>query len=322
MTNELEEIWTEKYRPKVLEDVVGQTEVVKRLKAFVRSKNLQNLLFAGPAGTGKTTCAIALAHELFGKEWRNNLLELNASDERGIDIIRNKVKNFARSKPLGDVQYKIIYLDESDALTREAQQALRRTMENYTRTCRFILAANYSSKIIDPIQSRCALFRFAPLSDKEVEERLRYIGKKEELHIEESGIKAILEIARGDLRNAINLLQATAATSKKIDEDAVYKVSSKAKPKDIEECVKLALSGKFDEARKKLDSIIINQGLAGEDVIRQIHRIVLGLDIPEEKLVGLLDKIGEYDFRVIEGSDDRLQLDALLAQIYLIGKEK
>ncbi len=320
MVSKFNQVWTEKYRPETLEEVAGHKDTVSRLKAFVQNKSLQNLLFAGPAGTGKTTCALAIARELFGENWRNNILELNASDERGINVIRNKVKNFARTKPIGDISYKVIYLDESDALTREAQQALRRTMENYTKTCRFILAANYNSKIIDPIQSRCALFRFGPISDEDVKERLNYIAEKENLQLDENGMNSILEISRGDLRTAVNLLQATAATAKTIDESAVYKVSSKAKPKDIEECVNLALGGQFKKARNKLDSLIINQGLAGEDVIRQMHRIALKLDIPEDKLVKLLDRIGEYDFRIIEGSDERLQLNALLAQIYRIGQ--
>ncbi len=320
----LEDVWTEKYRPLTLDEVVGQESIVRSLKSFVKNKSLQHLLFLGPAGTGKTTCALAVARELFGENWRQSVLGLNASDERGIDVIRNKVKDFARTKSFGDVPFKIIYLDESDALTQEAQQALRRTMEDYTGTCRFVLSANYGSKIISPIQSRCALFRFAPLTDKDLSERLKMISKKENLHLEEKGEKAILEISRGDLRTAINILQAAASTTTKIDEEAIYKVSSKAKPKQIEEVVQLSLSGKFVEARNKLNTIMIEQGLAGEDVIRQIHSIVLNgnLGIPEEKLADLIDKIGEYSFRVIEGSDDRIQLDALLAQIYLIGKKK
>lgn len=319
----IEEIWTEKYRPLTLDDVVGQENVVKRLKAFVKNKSLQNLLFVGTAGTGKTTCAIAIAREFFGEGWRQNILELNASDERGIDVIRNKVKDFARTKPIGDIPYKIIYLDESDALTQEAQQALRRTMEDYTATCRFILSANYGSKIISPIQSRCAMFRFAPLTDKEVGERLKHVAKKESIHLEENGKEAILKLARGDLRTAINILQAAAATSAKIDEEVVYKISSRAKPKDIEEIVELALKGNFTEARKRLNTIMIEQGLSGEDVIRQIHSIVVNNgQIGGEKLTELIDKVGEYAFRITEGSDERIQLDALLAQIYCIGKKK
>ena len=320
----IEAIWTEKYRPQTLSEVVGQENIVRRLSAFVKNKTLQNLLFVGPAGTGKTTCTIAIARELFGDGWRQNILELNASDERGIDVIRNKVKDFARTRAFGEVPYKIIYLDESDALTQEAQQALRRTMEDYTANCRFVLSANYGSKIISPIQSRCALFRFAPLTDNNISERLKMVAKKENIHLEANGEKAILEIARGDLRNAINLLQASAAATSKIDEDAVYKVSSKAKPKDVQEIVEMALKGKFVEARGKLNDIMISQGLAGEDVIRQVHSVLMNnnFGIPEEKLAELIDKVGEYDFRVIEGSDARIQLDALLAQIYVIGKKK
>ncbi len=320
----IEQIWTEKYRPLTLDDVVGQENIVKSLKFFVKNKSLQHLLFIGSAGTGKTTCALAIGRELFGENWRQNILELNASDERGIDVIRNKVKDFARTRPIADVPYKIIYLDESDALTQEAQQALRRTMEDYTATCRFILSANYGGKIISPIQSRCALFRFSPLTDKDISERLKLIAKKESVHIDAAGEKAILEIARGDLRTAINLLQSSAALASKVDEDSVYGVSSRAKPKEMQEIVELALKGKFTDARAKLNDAMIRQGLAGEDVIRQIHSIIMNnnLGISDEKLTELIDKIGEYDFRVIEGSDEIIQLDALLAQIYLIGKRK
>lgn len=314
-------VWTEKYRPLKLDEVVGQNEIVSRLKAFVKNKSLQNLLFAGPAGTGKTTCALATARGLFGENWRPNILELNASDERGINVIRNKVKDFARTKPLGDVPYKLIYLDESDALTREAQQALRRTMENFTHNCRFILACNYNSKIIEPIQSRCTLFRFTPLQDEDIGERLKFIAKSEGAKLDDSGVSAILSISRGDLRTATNLLQASTVLGGKVDEATVYRVSGRAKPKDVEECVKLALSGKFKDAKKKMDDLMISQGLSGEDVTRQIHRVLMGMDLPQEDLVTLLDRLGEYDFRIVEGSDERIQLDALLAQFYVLGKK-
>ncbi len=162
------EIWTEKYRPSRFDELVGQEHILKGVSALTNSMNIPHLLFAGPAGTGKSTLALIVVKELFGNTWRDNFLELNASDERGINIVREKVKNFARTKSLGNVPFKVIFLDEADALTPEAQQALRRTMENYASTCRFVMSCNYSSKIIDPIQSRCAVFRFKLLEKKDV----------------------------------------------------------------------------------------------------------------------------------------------------------
>ena len=169
------EAWTEKYRPKKFGEIVGQEEIIKRVKSLTNSMNIPHLLFAGPAGTGKSTLALITVRELFGESWRENYLELNASDERGIDVVRQKVKDFARTKAMGNVPFKVIFLDEADALTREAQQALRRTMENFTSTCRFILSCNYSSKIIDPIQSRCVMFRFQLLEKKHLKKRVDVI---------------------------------------------------------------------------------------------------------------------------------------------------
>src|SRR3989338_9072725 len=178
-------IWIEKYRPGTFTEIKGQDDIKKKVQAFIKQGNMPHLMFSGPAGTGKSTMAIVVAKKMFGENWRQNFLELNASDERGIDVVRHKVKDFARTRALGNVPFKIIFLDESDALTKEAQQALRRTMENYTHTCRFILAANYSSKIIDPIQSRCAVFRFKPLDKKEIFAIVDRIAKEEKLHVDE-----------------------------------------------------------------------------------------------------------------------------------------
>ena len=177
------DIWTEKYRPVSFDEIVGQQEIIKRTRSLVQSLNIPHLLFAGSAGIGKSTLALIIVKELFKENWRENFFELNASDERGIDVVRQKVKDFARTKALGKVPFKVIFLDEADALTREAQQALRRTMENYTNTCRFIMSCNYSSKIIDPIQSRCVVFRFKLLEKKDVEKVIKKITEKENLKI-------------------------------------------------------------------------------------------------------------------------------------------
>jgi replication factor C small subunit len=315
-----EEIWIEKYRPKKLEDVVGQTEVIKRLSSYIKSKNLPHLLFSGQPGVGKTASAICVAREIFGEDWTNNFTELNASDERGIDVVRTKIKNFARTSPLGDADFKIIFLDEADALTSDAQSALRRTMEKYTSTCRFILSCNYSSKIIEPIQSRCAVYRFRPISGEAVEQRIKYIAETEGITLTKDGLEAIKYVAAGDMRRAINALQAAAMIDKTVNMDAIYKTTSTARPEEIVELIRQALDGHFIKARSQLDYLMIEQGLSGEDMMVQIYRAMLDMTIPDKLKVDMIDKIGEIDFRMAEGANDRIQLEALIAHFMLCGE--
>ena len=314
-------IWTEKYRPQDFSEIKGQKEIVARVKAFVQQKNMPHQLYAGPAGVGKSTLAIVVAKKLFGSEWHQNFLELNASDERGIDTIRVKVKDFARTKAIGDVPFKIIFLDECDALTREAQQALRRTMENYTTTCRFILSCNYSSKILDPIQSRCAVFRFKPLDKKDLHPIIDKITKDEHLKITEKAKEALIGISEGDCRRLENIMQSCAAISNHIDEDLVYSLASVAEPKEIREILKLAIENKFIDARNKLLDTMLNYGLSGLDIIKQIQKQILELDIENKTKMCLIEKCGEIEFRMTEGSDEFIQLEALLAQFTLAGSK-
>ncbi|MBI2084573.1 MAG: replication factor C small subunit [Candidatus Aenigmarchaeota archaeon] len=308
------QVWAEKYRPSKLSEVINQSHAIERIKAFVKDKNIPHMLFSGHAGTGKTTTALAIAKELYGVTWRQNVLELNASDERGIDVIRGKVKDFARMKPLGDVPWKIVILDEADALTQEAQQALRRTMENYTNVTRFVLLCNYSSKIIEPVQSRCAVFRFKVLDDADIKKYVERVVEGEKLKIDAKAIDAAVYLAEGDLRKVANILQASAATKEKITEDVVYDIASKAKPTDVKDMLSLALKGKFIDARKKLQDLVLRQGLSGSDVISEIHRQIYSLDGMNESVkVQLIEKCGEYEFRISEGGNELIQLEALLA---------
>jgi len=319
MTND---IWTEKYRPKNYEEVVGQDEIVKRVKALTNSMNIPHLLFAGPAGTGKSTLALIVVKDLFGESWRENYLELNASDERGINIVREKVKNFARTKSLGKVPFKVIFLDEADALTPEAQQALRRTMENYAQTCRFVMSCNYSSKLIDPIQSRCAAFRFKLLEKKDVKKVLERISKEEKLEIDDNAIEAIYEGSDGDCRRSVNFLQSTAAVSPKISRELVKTIISEIKPKDVRVVLDYALSGDFENAREKLLNLMLKEAVSGQEIIKSIQKEIWNLTIEPEIRVKLTEKTGEIEFRIVEGSDPFIQLQSLIASFVLAGLGK
>jgi len=313
-------IWTEKYRPKKFEEVVGQDEIVKKVQNLSKSLNIPHMLFAGPAGTGKSTLALIVVKELFGVHWKENYLELNASDERGIDVVRQKVKDFARTKALGNVSFKVIFLDEADALTKEAQQALRRTMENYTSTCRFIMSCNYSSKIIDPIQSRCVVFRFKLLEKKDIEKRIKVIIEREKLQIDDKTIETLYEASEGDCRRVINLLQASASISPNISRELVNTMISGAEPAEIKIVLEYALSGDFLKAKDKLLDVMLKESVAGTDVIKSIQKEIWNLQIDDELKVKLTEKTGEIEFRLVEGSDEFIQLQALLASFVLAGR--
>jgi replication factor C small subunit len=314
------DIWTEKYRPSKFEEMVGQQEIVKRVRSLVQALNIPHLLFAGPAGVGKSTLALIVVKELFKETWRENYLELNASDERGIDVVRQKVKDFARTKALGGVPFKVIFLDEADALTKEAQQALRRTMENYTNTCRFIMSCNYSSKIIDPIQSRCVVFRFKLLEKKDIGEVMNRISGKENLQIANDAIEAIYEISEGDCRKAINLLQATSSISLNINSEMISIISAQTKPADIKVVLDYALTGNFVNAKEKLLDVMLKESISGTDVIKAIQKEIWNMNIEPEIKVRLTEKTGEIEFRIVEGSDEFVQLESLLASFVLAGQ--
>ena len=306
-------IWIEEYRPKDFEELRGQDEIVRRIKSFVENKNIPHLLFTGPAGVGKTSLILIIAKKLFGEHWRENFLELNASNDRGIDVVRNTIKDFARTKSIGDVPFKIIYLDECDSLTRDAQQALRRTMENYSKTCRFCLSCYYSSKIIDPIQSRCSIFRFRSLRENDIRKIVEMIVKSEGLKINDNTITALFNLSNGDARRVENILQSCASVEKNITEDLVYKIASYADPKEIKEVLALSVKGEFIKAKDLLLHLMLRDGLNGLDVIKQIQKEIWALNVEDKKKLEMTERCGEIEFRMVEGSDEFLQLEALIA---------
>jgi replication factor C small subunit len=313
-----EAVWVEKYRPTSLQEMLGQEAIVPLLRAYAEKRTLPHLMFAGPPGTGKTTAAIALARDLYGAEWRQNFLELNASDQRGIDTVRTTIKEYARTSPMGDVGFKILFLDEADNLTSEAQASLRRLMERYSGSCRFILSCNYSSRIIDPIQSRCAVFRFRGYSDEAIRAQLERIGKAEGKKIAPEAVTTILAAATGDMRRAVNLLQLTAAHGDSITAESVAEYATVPLRREVEAMLGAALSGNFGEARDRLYSLFTERGTSGEEILRAIHGYLP--EISEKVLsardrIRLIEYLGEVDFRLTQGASERVQMEAVLAHI-------
>jgi replication factor C small subunit len=315
-------MWVEKYRPKYLSEIVDLHHVVASLEAFLRNPNtMPHLLFAGIPGTGKTTAALCIARELFDEQWKSFTLELNASDERGINTVRDRIKNFSRYDRTGfgkapKAPFALIILDESDQMTGPAQTALRRIMETSSRTSRFILICNYSSKIIEPIQSRCAIFRFSKLDKQAMVNHLQDIAQREQLSISEDVAEKIVEYSDGDLRYAINALQTAAAYGgSEINVKTVSKVVGEASPKQVQIMLTKAINGNFIEARKMMYDLIGQYGFSGSEIVRQMQRELMKVSyLSDYQKAELTNIIGEYDYRLTQGANDDVQLSALLAQ--------
>lgn len=312
--------WTEKYRPKSLKEVIGQRLIVERLRSFVERGNFPNMIFAGSPGVGKTACAVSMANDLYGENVGSALKELNASDERGIDVIRGTVKEFAKTISISKVPLKIIFLDEADALTSDAQHALRRTMEQFSSETRFILSANYASKIIEPIQSRCVVFRFKPLTEEEMRAYVKRIIGTESLELDDKAIDALIYVGDGDLRRLTNVLQSAAMQSKHITETSIYDIAARARPKEIVAMLKYAVTGDFMNARNELDNLMLRHGMSAEDILTQCYKEAQNLNVEDRLKLVIIKDIGEYNFRIVEGANERIQLEAMLAGLALAKK--
>jgi len=312
-------MWVEKYRPKKISEIVNQKEIMGSLGALLKNQSeMPHLLFSGSAGVGKTSTAICISRDILGKHWQDYSLELNASDERGIGMVREKVKKFSRFAGLDtEIPFKIIILDEADEMTSDAQTALRRIIEDTAKYCRFILIANNLSKIIEPIQSRCVVFKFTKISDKEILSQLKSIGKKEKIKADEKGLRAICDYTDGDLRHAINILQA-AASSGNVTESVVKSVVGLTKTKDVQDVLKLALDGKISDARDKMIELIKVYGMSESDFLKYINQAAF--NSKSSNLEGMLETIAKYDYRVLVGANPEIQLSALLAELTKFGK--
>jgi replication factor C small subunit len=308
-------MWVEKYRPEKLEDLVNQESVKQRLKQLLEKKEeLPHLLFAGPPGSGKTTTAMIIAHQILGEHMREYTLSLNASDERGIDVVRERVKTFARfvDRRAG-VPYRLVILDEADEMTHDGQTALRRIMEEASTYTRFILICNYSSGIIEPLQSRCAIFRFHRLDEASVTEYLKVVAKGERLKVtSESVYSAIYEATQGDLRQAINMMQAASASSE-LTLDAVKSASGASVKSRVSEVMQLALEGNFESARMKMIELTRVYGIPERDFLRFANESLISMNVVDPARA--ISILAEYDFRLVQGSQPELQLTAMLAQL-------
>jgi replication factor C small subunit len=306
-------MWVEKYRPTKLSEIVNQTEIIGSLGALIANPaDMPHLLFSGSAGVGKTTTAICISTQVLGENAKEYTLELNASDERGIGMVREKVKKFSRFAGMADAPFKLIILDEADEMTNDAQTALRRIIEDTAKFCRFILIANNISKIIDPIQSRCATFKFTSIPEEDVISRLSDIAKKEKVKADKKGLKAIYDYSEGDLRHAINLMQATASLGD-ITEANVKSSAGLSKTSDVDIVLKMALAGKITDAREKMIELIKVYGMSESDFLKYLNSAVF--KTKHENLSKILESIAKYDYRILVGANPEIQLSALLAEL-------
>ncbi len=312
-------MWVEKYRPHRISELVNQKEIVGSMTALLKNvSEIPHLLFSGSAGVGKTTLALCLSQQILGANWREYVLELNASDERGINMVRERVKKFSRFASLdAKIPFKIIILDEADEMTSDAQTALRRIIEDTSKYCRFIIIANNISKIIEPIQSRCAVFKFTRISEKEVTAHLKEIAKKEKIRADDDGLKAIFDYTEGDLRHAINLLQASASLGN-ITAETVKAAAGLARTRDVDDILKLALGGKIMDARNKMIELIKVYGMSESDFLRYLNDSIYKARV--SNLAEISETIAKYDYRVLSGANPEIQLSALLAELGKFGR--
>ena len=312
-------LWIEKYRPNNLNEIIGQTNVINKLKKYVHEENLPHLLFVGKKGVGKTSTALALAKEIYGDNWKENIKEFNSSEERGIQAIREDVKETARTTTLNKKNYRLIYLEEADSFSDDAQTALRRTVEKYSDNARFILSCTNSSKIIDPIRSRCVNMYFRPINKENVKKWINRIEDKEELNITEDAVQTLIRAGKGNLQKVTNLLQISAQSSEDITEEAVQEALKVGGKSDIKELIMKAFRGDFMDVREDLYELMIDEGMSGEEIIERVNEELYSIPMDRGTKIQIIKKLGEIEYNMVEGNSDRFHLENLFSYLSAIG---
>ncbi|XP_050511642.1 replication factor C subunit 5-like [Diabrotica virgifera virgifera] len=306
--------WVEKYRPSTLDDLVSHEDIIKTVSKFIRDDQVPHLLFYGPPGTGKTSTVLACARQLYTPaQFPSMVLELNASDDRGIGIVRGHILTFASTGTIFKSGFKLIILDEADAMTMDAQNALRRIIEKYTENVRFCIICNYLSKIIPALQSRCTRFRFGPLSPEQILPRLNYVIDEERVSVTEDGKKALLTLANGDMRKVLNVLQSTWLAYKHVTEDNVYTCVGHPLRTDIESIVKWLLNEDFKTTYNNIKELNMIRGLALHDILTEVHKYVQRIEFPYDVMIDLVEKMGEIEYRLSAGANENIQLTDLIS---------
>ncbi|KAG0464585.1 hypothetical protein HPP92_018749 [Vanilla planifolia] len=308
--------WVEKYRPQTLADVAAHRDIVDTIDRLTNENKLPHLLLYGPPGTGKTSTILALARKLYGGQYQNMILELNASDDRGIEVVRQQIQDFASARSLSfgaKFSVKLVLLDEADAMTKDAQFALRRVIEKHTKSTRFALICNNVNKIIPALQSRCTRFRFAPLDAAHVRERLQYVVKSEGLDVDGNGLAALVRLSNGDMRKTLNILQSTQMASQHVTEEAVYLCTGNPMPKDIEQITYWLLNEPFTGSFTNISDIKMRKGLALVDIIREVTMFVFKIQMPSNVRIKLINDLADIEYRLSFGCNDKLQLGALIS---------
>lgn len=306
--------WVEKYRPKCLEDLISHKDIITTIQRFISEDKLPHLLFYGPPGTGKTSTILAVAKQLYAaKEFQSMVLELNASDDRGIGIVREQILGFSSTRTIFKSKFKLVILDEADAMTNDAQNALRRIMEKYTENTRFCLICNYLTGIIPAIQSRCTRFRFGPLDAEQMSSRLTHVINTENVSITEDGKKALLRLAKGDMRRSLNILQSTHIGYGNVTEETVYTCTGNPLREEIQNIVDWMLNENFATAYKKITELKTRKGLALQDILSEVHLLVHRIDFPPNVRITLLSKMAEIEYNLSAGTSEKIQMSGLIA---------